>query len=60
MRSASLSFRVASAAALNNGAGKLPKMGYNSKIEETIFAKPESDLHSAFNAFGCIYNEEKL
>jgi hypothetical protein len=31
MRSLALGFLVAGAAALNNGVGKLPKMGYNSK-----------------------------
>jgi hypothetical protein len=36
MRSIAFSFLVTGVAALNNGVGKLPKMGYNSKFEDPI------------------------
>jgi alpha-galactosidase len=59
MRLAILGLLSVGTKALNNGVGKLPKMGYNSN-----WLVPTS-IHSylimtAFNAFGCGYNEEKL
>ena len=39
MHFTSLNFLIAGAAALNNGVGKLPKMGYNSKPQDPYFGR---------------------
>jgi alpha-galactosidase len=57
----SLAALVSRASSLNNGVGRLPKMGYDSMdspgCRENLFA---NSLPSAFNAFGCDYDQAKV
>lgn len=51
------------AVGLNNGVGKLPKMGYDSKFSMYLYLEDiQVDLtkYKAFNAFECSYDQSKV